>query len=110
VLQEAFGESKLHIIRRLLPNVAAPLLVEANLRIAYSIGLIGAMGFLGITSKLNAPNWGLMINENRGSIATQPWPVVLPAVAIAALTVGAGLIADGLSRATAGIDRGRAEA
>lgn len=107
---EALGESKLHIIRKeLLPNVAAPLLVEANLRIAYSIGLIGAMGFLGITSKLNAPNWGLMINENRGSIATQPWPVVLPAVAIAVLTVGAGLIADGLSRATAGIDRGRTD-
>lgn len=108
---EALGESKVHILRKeLLPNVAAPLLVEASLRIAYSIGLIGALAFLGITAKLNAPNWGAMINENRNSISTQPWPVVLPALAIAVLTVGAGLIADGLSRATAGIDRGRAEA
>ena len=108
---EALGESRLHILRKeLLPNVAAPLLVEASLRIAYSIGLIGALAFLGITAKLNAPNWGAMINENRNGISTQPWPVLLPAIAIAVLTVGAGLIADGLSRATAGIDRGRAEA
>ena len=108
---EALGESRLHILRKeLLPNVAAPLLVEASLRIAYSIGLIGALAFLGITAKLNAPNWGAMINENRNGISTQPWPVLLPAVAIAVLTVGAGLIADGVSRATAGIDRGRAEA
>jgi len=108
---EALGESKWHILRKeLLPNVAAPLLVEANLRIAYSIGLIGALGFLGITAKLNAPNWGLMMNENRGSMSIQPWPVVIPALAIAILTIGAGLVADGLTRATAGIDRGRAEA
>jgi peptide/nickel transport system permease protein len=107
---EALGESKIHILRKeLLPNVAAPLLVEASLRIAYSIGLIGALAFLGITSKLNAPNWGTMINENRNGISSQPWPVVLPALAIAVLTIGAGLMADGLSRATAGIDRGRAD-
>jgi len=107
---EALGESRWHILRKeLLPNVAAPLLVEASLRIAYSIALIGAMGFLGITAKANAANWGLMLNENRGSVSIQPWPVILPAAAIAVLTVGAGLVADGLSRATAGIDRGRAD-
>jgi peptide/nickel transport system permease protein len=108
---EALGESRWYILRKeLLPNVSAPLLVEASLRIAYSIGLIGAMGFLGIVADVLAPNWGVMINENRGSMAIQPWPVLLPVIAIAILTVGAGLIADGLSRATAGIDRARADA
>lgn len=108
---EALGESRWHILRKeLLPNVAAPLLVEASLRIAYSIGLIGAMGFLGIVPDLLEPNWGVMINENRGPVANQPWPVILPVMAIAILTVGAGLIADGVSRATAGIDRARADA
>lgn len=108
---EALGESRWHILsKELLPNVSAPLLVEASLRIAYSIGLIGAMGFLGIVADVLAPNWGVMINENRGSMAIQPWPVLLPVIAIAVLTVGAGLIADGVSRATAGIDRARADA
>ncbi|MEQ1700058.1 MAG: ABC transporter permease [Ilumatobacteraceae bacterium] len=108
---EALGESRWHILRKeLLPNVAAPLLVEASLRIAYSIGLIGAMGFLGIVPDLLEPNWGVMINENRGPVANQPWPVILPVIAIAVLTVGAGLIADGVTRATAGIDRARADA
>jgi peptide/nickel transport system permease protein len=108
---EAIGESRWFILRKeLLPNVAAPLLVEANLRIAYSIGLIGALGFLGIVANSSQPNWGLMINQNRDNMATQPWAVVLPVVAIAILTVGAGLVADGLSRATAGIDRARADA
>ena len=108
---EALGESRWHILRKeLLPNVAAPLLVEASLRIAYSIALIGAMGFLGIVPDLLQPNWGVMINENRGSMANQPWPVILPVMAIAILTVSAGLIADGLTRATAGIDRARDDA
>jgi ABC-type antimicrobial peptide transport system permease subunit len=85
---EALGESRWHILRKeLLPNVAAPLLVEASLRIAYSIALIGAMGFLGIVPDLLQPNWGVMINENRGSMANQPWPVILPVMAIAILTV-----------------------
>ncbi|MEY2754308.1 MAG: hypothetical protein RJB65_666, partial [Actinomycetota bacterium] len=39
----------------------------------------------------------------------QPWGVVVPVVAIALLTVGAGLLSDGISRAAAGIDRKRAE-
>ena len=57
-----------------MPNVAAPLLVEASLRIAYSIGLIGALAFLGITSKINAPNWGTMINENRNGMIRRYLP------------------------------------
>ena len=39
----------------------------------------------------------------------QPWGVVLPAIAIALLTIGTGLVGDGLARASLGIDRGRAD-
>lgn len=107
---EALGESRTFIIRKeLLPNVAAPLLVEATLRLAYSIGLIASLGFLGFTPELNAANWGMMVQENRTSMELQPWGVVVPVVAIALLTVGAGLLSDGISRAAAGIDRKRAE-
>jgi peptide/nickel transport system permease protein len=42
-------------------------------------------------------------------LSTQPWGTLLPIFAIGLLTVGTGLIADGLGRAVAGIDRGRPE-
>lgn len=108
---EALGESRTFIVaREVLPNVTAPLLVEASLRLAYSIGLISSLGFLGFTPKLNAPNWGVMVQEGRGTLEVQPMAVVVPVLAIAILTIGAGLVADGVTRAAAGIDRGRAEA
>ena len=107
---EAIGESRRRVLfSELLPNVSSTLLVELNLRLTYAIGLIAGLSFLGFTPKLNAANWGLMIQENRGALSVQPWGVVLPTVAIAALTIGTGLIADGLSRVVAGIDRGKAD-
>jgi peptide/nickel transport system permease protein len=107
---DALGESRLRIVfSEILPNVTAALLVELSLRLTYAIGLIAGLGFLGFTPKLNAASWGLMIQENRSAMSLQPWGVVLPVAAIALLTVGTGLIADGLSRTIAGVDRGKAE-
>lgn len=108
---EALGEPKLRILgSELLPNVTAPLLVEANLRLTFSIAVIGGIAFLGFTADPGAANWGLMINEHRGVLAgEQPWGTMLPVIAIALLTIGTGLIGDGLTRATAGIDRAKGE-
>ena len=39
--------------------------------------------------------------------AIQPWPVLLPVIAIALLTIGTSLIGDGIARAAIGIERGR---
>jgi peptide/nickel transport system permease protein len=105
---EALGEPKWRMLtHELLPNVSGPLFVEANLRLTYSISIISALAFLGVTTDNNAANWGTMIQENRLALAVQPWGVVLPAIAIAVLTVATGLIGDGLARANAGIDRRR---
>lgn len=108
---EALGESKTRIlVSELLPNVAGPLLVEANLRLTFSIGLIAGIAFLGFTANPGAANWGLMISENKsGLIGSQPWGVVLPVIAIALLTISTGLLGDGFARATAGIDRSKGD-
>ena len=107
---EAIGESRWRVLfSEILPNVSATLLVEANLRLTYAVGLIASLSFLGFTPELNSANWGLMIQENGGAITQQPWGVLLPTLAIAALTVGNGLISDGLSRVVAGVDRGKAD-
>jgi peptide/nickel transport system permease protein len=107
---EAVGESRVKIlVGEILPNISSTLLVEASLRLTYSIGLIAGLSFLGFGLQPPAADWGLMINENRQGLTIQPWGVVLPVVAIALLTIGTSLIGDGLSRAAAGIDHGAIE-
>jgi peptide/nickel transport system permease protein len=105
---QALGESRTRILgAEIVPNVAGPLLVEASLRLTYSVILIGSLSFLGFGTGLNEADWAQMVFENRSALSVQPWGTILPALAIAALTVGVGLVADGLGRAVAGIDRKR---
>jgi peptide/nickel transport system permease protein len=104
---EAVGEPRSRIIfGELLPNVISPLMVEFGLRLAYSIGLIAALNFIGDGIQPPAADWGVMINENRLAVAFQPWGVVLPIVAIALLTIGTNLLTDGFARAVIGLERG----
>jgi peptide/nickel transport system permease protein len=105
---EALGVRRSGILfGEVLPNILSPLMVEASLRLTYSIGVIASLAFLGFASNLNAPDWGLMIQENQVALVVQPWGVVLPMTAVALLTVGTGLVGDGIARAAAGIDRDR---
>ncbi len=91
----------------LLPNVLGSLLVEASLRLTYSIGVIAALAFLGLSANPNGPNWGTMIQQNQIALAIQPYAALTPILAIALLTMGTGLIGDGIARTAAGIDRER---
>jgi peptide/nickel transport system permease protein len=107
---QAMGEPRRKILLgEILPNITSPLLVEASLRLTYSIGLIAGLSFLGFGRQPPAADWGLMINENRQGLTIQPWGVVMPVIAIALLTIGTSLIGDGVARAAAGIERGSAE-
>jgi peptide/nickel transport system permease protein len=104
---EVLGESRLKILfGEILPSITSPLLVEASLRLTYSIGLIAGLSFLGFGLQPPAADWGLMINENRQALTIQPWGAVMPVIAIALLTIGTSLIGDGVSRAALGIEGG----
>jgi peptide/nickel transport system permease protein len=104
---EALGEPRRKILMgELLPNITSPLMVEASLRLTYAIGLIASLSFLGFGRQPPAADWGLMIHENQQGLTVQPWGVLMPVIAIAVLTIATSLIGDGLSRASAGIDRG----
>jgi peptide/nickel transport system permease protein len=93
------------LLREILPNITGPLMVEIGLRLTYSIGYIASLSFLGLGIQPPSADWGLMINENRIALVVQPWGVLLPVVAIAALTVGTNLVADALASAAAGRKR-----
>ncbi|MGA8996155.1 MAG: ABC transporter permease [Nocardioidaceae bacterium] len=104
---EALGERRSRVIlAEVLPNMSAPLLAEAGLRLTYSIGLVAALGFLGFSTDSDAANWGQMINENRLAMSTQTWAVLAPVLVIALFTVGTNLMADGIAQlAQQGDDR-----
>ena len=97
---ETTGASDWKIMtREILPNIVDPLMVELGLRFTYSIALIAGLSFLGFGQQPPNADWGLMINENRIGMAQNPWPVVVPVLLIAALTVGMNLFTDALARA-----------
>jgi peptide/nickel transport system permease protein len=95
----ARGESLAYVTaRELLPNIRRPLLVDFGLRLTGSILLVAALSFLGIGIRPPDADWGLMIGENRVGLTVQPWPVVLPVIAIAFITIGINLVLDGYRR------------
>jgi peptide/nickel transport system permease protein len=84
----------------ILPNVAAPILVEFTVRVGYAIFAIATLSFLGFGIQRPAPDWGLQIFENYSLISAEFWwPTLFPAIAIASLVVGVNLLSDGLTQA-----------
>jgi peptide/nickel transport system permease protein len=94
------------IRRHVLPNLTTPLMVEAGLRLSYSIVLIAGLSFLGLGAQPPAPDWGVMVNENRLGLSTNFWGVIAPALLLAVLAVGTNTFADAVARANLGEDRG----
>jgi peptide/nickel transport system permease protein len=90
------------VLRDVLRNLAPQVMVEFGIRFTFSIGTIAALSFLGVGVQPPAPDWGKMIAENRIGLTIEPWGVVLPVIAIALLTIGNNLIADGGSRLVGG--------
>ncbi len=96
--------------KEILPNLVSPLMVEAGLRLTYSIVIMAGLAFLGFGQPPPTANWGTMINENRDGLALNPWAVVVPALLIALLTIGTNMFTDAFARVTIGIDRRPEEA
>ena len=96
--------------KEILPNLISPLMVEAGLRLTYSIVIIAGLAFLGFGQPPPTANWGTMINENRIGLQLNPWAVIAPAVLIALLTIGTNTFTDAVARVTIGVDRRPEEA
>jgi peptide/nickel transport system permease protein len=96
--------------KEILPNLVSPLMVEAGLRLTYSIVIVAGLAFLGFGQPPPAANWGTMINENREGLSLNPWPVIVPALLIALLTIGTNTFTDAFARVAIGVDRRPEEA
>jgi peptide/nickel transport system permease protein len=93
------------LFREILPNIMTPLMVEYGIRIVWSIAGIAALSVMGYGIQPPDADWGLLINENRGRLATRPLPVLAPALLIALFALGVNLMAEGLSATISGVAR-----
>ncbi|MEM5529457.1 ABC transporter permease [Gammaproteobacteria bacterium AS21] len=93
----ARGESKLWIIfAEILPNMVAPVIVEATIRVAFAIMTLATLSFLGLGAQPPSPEWGLMIAEAREHMFRSPWPILAPGISIALVAIAFNLLGDGL--------------
>ncbi|UXO70772.1 ABC transporter permease [Pantoea dispersa] len=93
----ARGEAGYYIIlSEMLPNILAPIIVEATIRVAFAIMLFATLSFLGLGAQPPEPEWGLMVSEARSYFFKAPWMMMIPGLAIALVAIGFNLLGDGL--------------
>jgi peptide/nickel transport system permease protein len=82
------------IAREMLPNALPPLLAEFGVRFCYTLLFISSLSFLGLGVQPPNADWGSMVRDNAMVINFGGFSPLIPAAAIALLTVGVNLIVD----------------
>lgn len=94
---KAIGDSHANIIRRdILPNVIAPVIVQATISLAFAILAESALSFLGLGTPPPTPSWGRMLSESRNFMQTAWWTVFFPGLAIMVTILGFNFLGDAL--------------
>ena len=97
------GEGLWWIIRReILPNVAMPLATDFGLRFVWIILFISSLSFLGLGVQPPMSDWGSMIKENLSGLPLGSIAPLVPALAIATLTISINMIVDDISTHSGG--------
>jgi ABC-type dipeptide/oligopeptide/nickel transport system permease subunit len=86
------------VLKHVLPNVVAPVLIAATLGIAAAIMAEASLSFLGLGVQPPTPSWGSMIADGRdlNQLRNAPWTSVAPGLAIGAAVLGFNLLGDAL--------------
>jgi len=84
------------MMRTILPNCLAPLIVQATLSFSNAILEAAALGFLGMGAQPPTPEWGTMLASAREFIMRAPWVVTFPGLAILITVLAINLVGDGL--------------
>jgi len=93
----ALGNPHLRIaLRHILPNVVAPLIVQATLAIAAAVIAEASLSFLGLGQQPPAPSWGSMLNIAKNYVDQAPWMAIWPGLSIFLLVLSFNLLGDGL--------------
>jgi peptide/nickel transport system permease protein len=94
---EALGERDSYILfREVLPNAAAPIIVQASISISFAILSEASLSFLGLGAQPPTPSWGLMLQQAKQYLAQAPWMAIFPGLGIAITVLGFNLFGDGI--------------
>jgi peptide/nickel transport system permease protein len=84
------------ILRHLLPNIMAPLIVLTTVYLSTAILTEAALSFLGLGTQPPEPSWGSMLNAARSYMERAPWLAISPGLAIMVVVLGFNFLGDGL--------------
>lgn len=92
------GRDRRIMLRHVLPNVIAPVIIAATLGVAGAIMAEAALSFLGLGVQPPTPSWGNMIADGRDldQLRHAPWTSLAPGLAIGAAVLGFNLLGDAL--------------
>lgn len=94
---QVLGQNNVKILlKHVLPNCLAPIIVQTTLTIGNSILVISSLGFLGLGAKPGEPEWGVMLSNARSFLRSAPHIAMFPGLAIAFTVLGFNLLGDGL--------------
>ncbi len=93
--------------REVLPNILSPLVAEFGLRFCFVFLTIASLSFLGLGIQPPTADWGSMVRDNATLITYEDITPLLPAAAIAILTVGVNFIVDWFLQKTSGLRDGQ---
>lgn len=102
------GEKTLWIIfREILPNALTPLFAEFGLRFAFAVLFLSTLSFLGLGIQPPEADWGSIVKENKDGIVFGIPAALIPAAAIAILTISINLVVDSILSRTTSLKGGR---
>jgi len=84
------------LVRHILPNILAPLIVEGTFGLAGAILAEAGLSFLGLGTQPPSPSWGGMLNEGRQFLFVSPHMTLAPGVAIMTVVMGLNFLGDAL--------------
>jgi peptide/nickel transport system permease protein len=84
------------IVRHILPNSVAPVVVYASLDMGVMITSLAGLSFLGVGIQPPNPEWGLMLSSARNNLVFAPWTAFFPGLAISLTVIGFNFVGDGL--------------
>ncbi len=94
---QAAGLARLRLtVDHILPNIAAPIIVQATIEFAVAILAEAALSYLGLGAQPPMPSWGRMLSEAQTLIYLAPELSIYPGLCIIAAVLGFGLLGDGL--------------
>jgi len=94
------GAKPSHILlRHLMPNAIAPVIVVGMLAVGDGIVLEATLGFFGLGAQPPTPSWGAMMSSGTAQLFLSPWVIIFPGIVVAVTVIAVNLFGDELIRA-----------